>query len=490
MRIWQWVVMLVLASMAGMVRADNGAGFWSFEKVWTFHVTVGEADWERMQPQRQSRWAAFFGGGNRRAATQPATRPAEREEPVRERGPGGRSFGEVELPYVFGTAEFEGMTFRDVGVRFKGNSSYALARQSLKKPFKLDFNRYLEDGAFPPGGDVTLLNFNNNAMDPSQIREAVAYKVFRDAGVPAPRTTFARVHFSVPNEHDRTFVGLYTIIEEVNKEFLKEHFGSSKGLLLKPEGVRGFEYHGEEWRHYHDKYDPRGATSENTRRFAEFLKLVDAKQTPDEAVFRERIGGFIDDDAFARFVAVNVVLSNTDSFLAMGHNYYMYLDPKGGRIHFVPWDLNLSMGGFMLAGSVDQQADLSIDRPHAEYNNLVKRMLAIDDFRERYRAHVRRIVERQFTVERMSAEIGRLEGVVAAAVEEEKKAGDALGDRAMGPWKPTDLRAFVENRVKSIEEQLAGRSAGTPPKTFRGPVAKPEPETKPARVGRENEVRG
>jgi len=366
-----------------------------------------------------------------------------------------------------------------VGVRFKGNSSYAVARSSLKKPFKLDFNRYLEDGVFPAGGDVTLLNFNNNAIDPSQVREAVAYKVFRDAGVPAPRTTFARVHFTVPNVHDRTYVGVYTVIEEVNKEFLKERFGSSKGLLLKPEGVRGFEYHGEEWRHYQGKYDPRGATSENTRRFAEFLKLVDEKHTPDEETFRERIGGFLDVDAFARFLAVNVVLSNTDSFLAMGHNYYMYLDAKSDKVHFIPWDLNLSMGGFMLVGSVDQQADLSIYRPHAEFNNLAKRMLAMDDFRERYRAHVRRIIERQFTVERMTEVVARLEAVVAAAVEEEK-AGEALGDRAMGPWKPTELRGFVEARVKSIEEQLAGRSKGTPPKSWPGRAPATAPTTAPA----------
>ena len=474
------LIAAVIALAVFSVRADekrerNHADFWTAEKVWTFHVTIGEAAWNQLQPQKPSRWAGMF-GGNRGPASRPATQPAEPVEPPRNVGRGGKTFNDVELPYVFSKVEFEGQTVDSVGVRFKGNSSYAQARNTLKKPFKLDFNRYLEDGVFPAAAGVTLLNFNNNAMDPSQAREAIAYKIFRDAGVPAPRTAYTRVYVTVPNVHDRKYLGLYTIVEEVNKEFLKHHFDSSKGLLLKPEGVRGFEYLGDDWSHYHARYDPRAATRKNTRRFVEFLKLVDEA---DEETFRARIGVVLDLDAFARFLAANVVLSNTDSFIASGHNYYLYLDPKTDKLHFIPWDLNLAMGAFMLAGSIEQQIDLSVDAPHAHYNNLARRLLAIDDFRASYRAHVERIVAHHFRPDRLNPEIERIERLTQGAIEEEKNAGDDLGDRAIGPWQPIDLKTFVAGRTKSIEDQLTGKSKGTAPRPW-GPNPATAPATAPA----------
>jgi hypothetical protein len=473
------IPILVMAVAAAPAIAEPRDEFWSIEEIRTFHVTVGESDWQRMVPSpRPSRWAAFFAGNRRAPGTRPATQPAQQQqpdddddEPPQRLQPAERLPYGTQLPYVFAEADFEGAKYADIGLRFKGNSSYALARNSIKKPFKLDFNRYLEDGTFREAGGVTILNFNNNAMDPSQLRESLAYKLFRDAGVPAPRTTFARVYFTVPGVHDRTYVGLYTVIEEVNDEFLKHHFDSKKGLLLKPEGVSGFKYHGDEWRHYHGRYDPRNANAKNARRFAEFVKLVD-KADDDE--FRRRIGDLLALDAFARFLAVNVVLSNTDSILGTSHNYYIYLDPKSDKVHFIPWDLNLSMGSFMMAGSVEQQADLSIDEPHAEHSNLVRRLLALDDFRARYRGHVKRIVEHHFTVERMTAEVARLEALVSGAVEEEKKLATANeDDRAMGPWRPPEVPKFVEARLKSIEDQLAGKSRGTPPMPHRRPTTAP-----------------
>ena len=475
-----FVVLVLVAIATYSVRADqkserNDADFWTAERVWTFHVTIGEADWNQLQPQRPSRWAGMF-GGNRGPASRPATEPAEPDAPPRNQGRAGKTFNNVELPYVFSKVDFEGQTFDSVGVRFKGNSSYAQARNSPKKPFKLDFNRYLDDGDFPAAGPVTLLNFNNNAMDPSQAREALAYKVFRDAGVPAPRTAYARVYVTVPSVHVRKYLGLYTIVEEVNKEFLKQHFDSTKGLLLKPEGVSGFKYLGDDWSHYHARYDPRSATRKNTRRFVEFLKLVDKA---DDEAFRARIDVVLDLDAFARFLAANVVLSNTDSFLASGHNYYLYLDPKTEKLHFIPWDLNLSLGGFMLAGSTEQQTDLSVDAPHAAFNNLARRLLALDDFRASYRGHVERIVAHHFRPDRLNPEIERIERLTQGAIEEEKKAGDDLGDRAMGPWRPVDLKTFVAGRTRSIEDQLAGKSKGTAPRAWRGPPAT-APATAPA----------
>jgi len=76
--------------------------------------------------------------------------------------------------------------------------------------------------------------------DVTRIREALAFSIFRAAGVPASRTAFAKVYLTVADKHDKTYVGLYTLIEPVDKTFLKDHFKSDKGMLLKPEASRAF----------------------------------------------------------------------------------------------------------------------------------------------------------------------------------------------------------------------------------------------------------
>src|SRR5207302_10624576 len=103
-------------------------------------------------------------------------------------------------------------------------------------------------------------------------------------------------------------VGLYTLIEEVGNAFLKEHFQSSGGLLLKPEGVRGLEYLGDNWEPYEKKYLPKNAADKQQRqRLIDFARLVNQA---DDAQFRREIASYLDIDAFLRFVAANGLLVN------------------------------------------------------------------------------------------------------------------------------------------------------------------------------------
>ena len=67
--------------------------------------------------------------------------------------------------------------------------------------------------------------FNNSAQDSTYLAELLATQLFKDAGVPAARVTHARVRL---NGRD---LGLYVVIEAMNKDFLKRHFGSGKGNL-------------------------------------------------------------------------------------------------------------------------------------------------------------------------------------------------------------------------------------------------------------------
>ena len=59
------------------------------------------------------------------------------------------------------------------------------------------------------------------------LRDALSYKIMRDVGLAAPRTSFAKVYLN------GSYWGLYLIVEQVNKTFLKQHFADNDGNLYK-----------------------------------------------------------------------------------------------------------------------------------------------------------------------------------------------------------------------------------------------------------------
>ena len=112
---------------------------------------------------------------------------------------------------------------------------------------------------------------------------------------------------------------------------------------MKPEGLRGgIQSLGDSWAAYTPSYRPdRDATPHEQQRLIEFARLI---SQPDAALFRAKIGTYLDVDQFLRFIAVNALIANNDSYLRGGHNFYLYLDPKDDKFRFIPWDQDLSLG--------------------------------------------------------------------------------------------------------------------------------------------------
>ncbi len=211
-------------------RSDAATGMFGLTKVWSMHLIVQADQWEKMQPKRGP---GGFGFPPNRDGKAPEGKrdgkAAEGNRDAKQRGMFGFDFA-----YVKGEVEIDGQKFTDVGVRYKGNGSYAASRNRLKRPFKIDLARYRLDQSFHGQKKLTL---NSNAMDATAAREVLSYLVYRHLGVPSSRTAYVRLTLTVPGKYDKVFVGLYTLVETIDKTFLKDRFGSSKGLLLKPERV-------------------------------------------------------------------------------------------------------------------------------------------------------------------------------------------------------------------------------------------------------------
>jgi hypothetical protein len=481
--------MLCVSCLAQEQKESKSDQLFDRHRLWTAHVHIAAAEWDRMQPGQgrgavhllrafnraidpnvggmlvapDEQWRKALGEA---AVAVPSTSPSEQWR----RGEHARA---TQFSYGRAVLEFDGQTYH-VAARFKGNSSYQMMARTFKKPFKIDFDRAADPSGNKPKKfhGLDKINLHNNTWDPSQAREALSYWAYRQAGVPAPRTTFVLLYLTVEGRHEKQCLGVYTLIEEVDdKDFLKANFGDKGGLLLKPEGA-SLAYRGDSWAPYRSLGVKGEPTPEEAEAFIRFCRLV---YQADDAEFRRRIEGALDVDEFLRYLAVTVLVANMDSPLAAQHNYFMYVHPQRLLVSWMPWDNNLSIGGYQRLGAADELMDLSIDRPYQNDFRLVRRLLEVPRYRDAYHNHLERFIATFFSAASAGAEADKMETVVAEA---DRIAAGALtggnppGASAVRRWgPPPGNREFIEGRVKSVQEQLAGKHNGYVPRNRTPPVS-------------------
>jgi hypothetical protein len=430
-------------------------------RVHVIHLSLLADGWRMMQPNSGSPPRPA-----KPATTRPATQPTHADVERHHPSPRGLAY-----PYVRAAVEFDGTRLADAGLRFKGNASYAVSASAIRRPMKLEFDRFVEGGKL---AGLTTLNLNNAASDPSIARETVTFAIFREMGMPAPRTGYALVYLTVPGQFEHEYLGLYTLIEEVDHHFLKRNFDRSDGLVLKPEGMRGMAYLGDQWATGYARYNPRSDV--DPQRAARVIALAKLINKADDATFAGQIGSYLDVPEFLRYVAVNSAIANLDSFLSTGHNYFLYFDPIDNRGRAIPWDMNLSFGGYSWVGSAEQQQHMSVTHAYADHNRLIERLLAVEAYERRYRADLSELAEGPMSESRMRERRLALEPVFAAADRAAQESGrvgspttqPSIGMRLVAP----ELWSFVEARTHSIRRQLAGSEKGFLP-GFRDPSLVP-----------------
>lgn len=419
-------------------------------KIWEFHVTLSKAEFDAMQPPPQQ-WG--FG--------QPPAQPKPRAD--------GRDVHvnvfNVEQPWAKGSVAVDGKTFDNVGIRYKGNGTMLETNGKLKKSLKIDFDKY--DGKETFHGLKTL-NLHCGIADPSKCRETLAYQIFRDAGVPAARTALAVVTLTVTGgQYKDEHLGLYTLVQHLDKAFLKEHFRADGGLLLKPERMpSGLDHLGDDWSKYTANYQPkRDATEAEQKRVIGFTKLL---HRADDKTFAKEIGDYLDVDSYLRFQAASAVVANMDSFYTLGHNFCLYLHPDTQKFHFIPWDVDRALANFPGFGTAQQQMDLSLTKPYASCK-LAERLMAVPGVSEKYAGVLKEVCAKGFDKDIVLKSLKAVEEVAKPEMEKDAKAVQARrefgGGFAFGA-PPPDLKTFVEKRAESIAAQLAGKSKGYVPQAF------------------------
>ena len=362
------------------------------------------------------------------------------------------------------TSSSRGTVFRDIAVRFKGNGTL-INSVSTKMPLKVDLNKNVKGQKL---AGLSELNFHNNIWDPTATNETLAYGLFRAVGVAAPRVTYARVYLTIPGKFDRSYSGVYSVVENVDSNFAADRFGGREGAIFKPSSPNFFTYRGPNWADYEREWDPKtDLTAAQKQRVIDFVSFA---SFATDAEFAAHIGKFVDVDNFARQMAAAVWVSNLDGPPDNGQNLFMYLDPKTNRFVTIPWDQDDAFGGIFQ--SQDVRNTVNIFRPWITPHSFVTRTFGLQAFRRTYLETLAKIALDAGRSEKLVQQQAELAAILRPAVREESETALGLFEGGIsGPMVPRTyagaaglhgphltLREFARARERAVIDQLlAGR---------------------------------
>lgn len=283
--------------------------------------------------------------------------------------------------YAKATVRVGDLVLKDVGVRLKG----ATAFQSIdKRPsLTLKFNEFVKGQDFHGRTKVAL---NTSLQDPSCIAPIVASEIFRAANVPAPHATFARVSL---NGRD---VGLYSMIEAANKDFLAGFFKKTKGNLYEGDNTD-----------VTDKLEK--DSGDDSTEQADVKALAAAAKEPDAALRWKRLVPLLDVDRFIALAAIEAMVWHHDGYAMEHNNYRLYHDPASGQMVFIVHGLD----------ELFEKADATLT---PEWKGVVaKGLLSTPEGRQRYATAVGRLATEAFQAEALTKRVDELAAIVRPTID-------------------------------------------------------------------------
>jgi len=326
---------------------------------------------------------------------------------------------DVEVP---ATVTVDGATYPDVGVHFRGMSSFMMVPAGSKRSLNLSFDEFDEDQRLL---GYRTLNLLNATSDPTFTRATLYGEVARSY-IPAPRTNYVRVVINGESW------GVYVNAQQFNSDFERDWFQTGRGerwsVPGSPMGQGGLRYLGDDVDAYRSTYEIKTGRNDEEA-WADFIELTRVlTETPLDGL-EAALEPVLDVDGALRFLALEVALVNSDGYWARASDYDIYQDPDG-RFHIVPHDMNeglldesggpgpgrggrgrglppdfqlppgvqlppgfdpAAMAAMFTAGGVELDPLVGLDDANKP---LRSRLLQVPALRARYLAYVREIAER------------------------------------------------------------------------------------------------
>ncbi|WP_437969709.1 CotH kinase family protein [Sorangium sp. So ce260] len=365
--------------------------------------------------------------------------------------------------YVEAEACYKGKSLGVVGLRFKGGYGTLEmcfdAEGNLTCPklsMKVKFDEYVDGQRFYA---QKRLNFHSMIWDPTRIHERIAYGLYREMGVAAPRSAWATLHVNGESQ------GLFSMVEEVDGRFLESHF---------PEGPDGDLYK-EAWPATDDAsyYAERIETNEDEATHERFVAFATALSSAEGDERLAALSQWTDIEQLQRYMAVDEAIVNWDGVTtfyvdpaggANNHNFYIYDEPSSGKFHLIPWDMDQTLGASTYFGQVPRWTEAPATCPAVVPVFMgAERVLApgcdalfgaLSQDAAGYQAALQALLDGPFGEGKIEEQVDRYAALIRAAVED-----DPLGPGLAG-WEPAVAR--LKNEVPLLRERLRRFASNTP----------------------------
>jgi len=368
------------------------------------------------------------------------------------RGGGNSGFSDEDPVFVPGEVFYQDKEWYRVGIRFKGNSSLQSAWQAgiLKLSFKLDFDEFEDD--YPQIKNQRFYGFKklslkNNYDDSSMMREKVATDVFRNAGLVASHTAFYTVY--VDHGDGPQYFGVYTLVEEVDDTVIDTQYDDNDGNLYKPDGDAASFASGT---YDEDEYVKK--TNEDEADFTDVANLLDiindGSRATDAAAWRASLETVFDTDVYLKYLAVNTVIQNWDTYGRMTHNYFLYNNPDTGKLNWIPWDNNESLQTGKQGGALS----LDFSGLNSSTWPLIGYIYSDEVYRAKYDAYVQEVVDGPFETSAMQALYDSYSSLLEEYANAEVSGYTFLNSSADFQSSVSGLKSHVSSRASAVSSYL------------------------------------
>ena len=345
--------------------------------------------------------------------------------------------------------EIDGITFKDVSFKTKGNSSLQNIASgpkggpaSNRYSFKINFSKYIKTQTYY---GLDKLNLNNIYGDATYLNDFMSYEVFKAAGVATPLVSYTVLRI---NGED---FGVYLAIEEISNSFFYRN--NLIGNLYKPEQTENGEngaalkYKDDDINSYSDIFD----NAENSVSEEDKMRLI---QSLKKLYNNEDLEDILDtNEVISYFVAHNYLLSY-DSYTGPSiHNYY--LTELNGKLKLLPWDYNLAFGRFSMTEDSTFITNFGIDSPlykaREEERPMWKWIIENDTYLNIYHEKMNSLINDYFEKGLFTEKIDKTYSLIKEYVDQDPSAFYSPQEVEQAV---KTLKEFSNYRTQSIKKQL------------------------------------
>ena len=320
--------------------------------------------------------------------------------------------------YLPATVSINGEPVGSVGLRKKG----LIGSSSTQRPsLKIKFNHSKKGGRYLGLDRLTL---NNNIQDSSLVKQYFSYKLFRKAGLPAPRCNFARVYVN------GQYLGVYSNVESIRKPFLKRVFDDNKGDLY--EGmINDFRV---------GMYETFEVKDGAGRKMKSIVRVVKALNREDDEII-DAIRRAIDLDQFINFWAIEIISGHWDGYNGNLNNFYVYSGKEDKRLRFIPWGTD---GSFAMTNPF---IGMKTTRTTNAKSILAKTVYTHPDTLKDFHAALAHHLKHTWDEEEVLADLEMIHKMVGPHV---------IGSTQAMKFQAEAIREYVKSNRPTIEEDLNG----------------------------------